>query len=180
MRSRGRGSSLPEYDPGRIKTGWRDTMGDLEALFSMWGITQWQVRPMREPDHRSHWATDKARVEIDYERKGVQVHVEIDKHPYYYQNLRVLYMALKAARENQMRGLDDVMTQIYGMLPSPAVDRNPYEVLGVREGAPREVIEGAYKALAHKHHPDRGGDASLMAGINAAWERIKQNAPTQR
>ena len=44
-----------------------------------------------------------------------------------------------------------------------------YEVLQVDRGAEPEVIRAAYRALARKHHPDFGGDASRMAAINDAW-----------
>ena len=32
---------------------------------------------------------------------------------------------------------------------------NPYEVLGVREGASEAEIKAAYKKLVKKYHPDR-------------------------
>jgi curved DNA-binding protein CbpA len=46
---------------------------------------------------------------------------------------------------------------------------DPYEVLQVRADADHEVIQAAYRALARKHHPDRGGDPGEMARLNEAW-----------
>lgn len=60
------------------------------------------------------------------------------------------------------------------------VNRNPYEVLGVREDATDEEIKEAYRALARKYHPDKYTDEGLkematekMQTINEAYEEIK-------
>lgn len=166
---------MTDYDPSRIKTTYAQTVNDLADLFALWGVKQWQQTPLKQPD--AHWhRSGEARVTIDYDIKGQRKHVEMAKHPYYYQNIRVLYFALKAARENQMRGLDDVMEQIYGLLSAPAARRNPFEVLGVREDAPEEVITASYKALAKRYHPDSGSepDSALMVAINEAYEAVKR------
>lgn len=47
------------------------------------------------------------------------------------------------------------------------------DVLYLRPGAPKELIDAAYKTLARLHHPDKGGDTATMQAINAAYERIK-------
>lgn len=53
-----------------------------------------------------------------------------------------------------------------------------HAVLGVMPDAPIEVIEAAYRALAKKHHPDRGtGDTAKMQEINQAYARIKRAMP---
>jgi len=44
-----------------------------------------------------------------------------------------------------------------------------YSILGVDPSADAESIKSAYRTLARRHHPDAGGDASRMAGINDAW-----------
>lgn len=43
-----------------------------------------------------------------------------------------------------------------------------YEVLGLHPSATSDVVEAVYRALAKKHHPDKGGDKSTMARINEA------------
>lgn len=69
------------------------------------------MKPMREPDRRSHWVSgnDFAKVEITYERDGAPVTIDCAKHPYYHQNLRVLFFALEALRMNEVRGVTDVV-----------------------------------------------------------------------
>lgn len=53
---------------------------------------------------------------------------------------------------------------------------NHYETLGIRHDAPDVVIKAAYKALSMQHHPDRGGNAELMASINAAYDVLSDPA----
>ncbi len=52
---------------------------------------------------------------------------------------------------------------------------DPYKTLQVDPEAEDEVIVAAYRRLAMKYHPDKGGGKEAetrMAAINAAWERI--------
>lgn len=90
-------------------------------------------------------------------------------------NYRVLFLAVEAIRLNEVRGIADVVRAAYLALPPPVVERDPYEVLGVRSDTPMEVIQGAYRALARMYHPDNGTkpDPAKMAEVNAAWERLK-------
>ena len=56
---------------------------------------------------------------------------------------------------------------------------DPYKVLQVDSEAEDEVIQAAYRRLAQKYHPDvaSGPEASArMAGINAAWEILRDPA----
>ena len=57
------------------------------------------------------------------------------------------------------------------------MNRDPYEVLGVKRGASEEEITKAYRRLAKKYHPDLNpGDAAAaqkMSEINAAYDLIK-------
>ncbi len=45
-----------------------------------------------------------------------------------------------------------------------------YEVLGVSRGATQEEIKKAFHKLAHKHHPDKGGDEKKFKEINEAYQ----------
>ena len=38
----------------------------------------------------------------------------------------------------------------------------------------RDRLRQVYRTLALKHHPDHGGDNSVMAGINLFYEAIRQ------
>ena len=56
---------------------------------------------------------------------------------------------------------------------------NPYEVLGVPEGASEEEIKRAYKELVKKYHPDKYQDNPLsdlaeekLQEINEAYDML--------
>lgn len=56
---------------------------------------------------------------------------------------------------------------------------NPYEVLGIREGASEAEIKAAYKELVKKYHPDKYSDNPLadlaeekMQEINQAYDML--------
>ena len=56
---------------------------------------------------------------------------------------------------------------------------DPYKVLQVDSEAEDEVIQAAYRRLAQKYHPDVASGpeaAARMAGINAAWEVLRDPA----
>ncbi len=48
--------------------------------------------------------------------------------------------------------------------------RDFYEILQVHRRAETEVIRAAYRILAHKYHPDHGGDAARMIALNDAFD----------
>lgn len=89
----------------------------------------------------------------------------------YAKNLRVLWLALDDIRMADVRGMTEIYQAAYLAIEAPK-GRDPYEVLGVRADAPREVIEASYKALARSAHPDNGGSTEAMAELNDARARL--------
>lgn len=51
-----------------------------------------------------------------------------------------------------------------------------YQTLGVSSDAKHDTIRGAYRALAVKHHPDKGGDPLLFQAIQEAYEVLGDEA----
>jgi len=44
-----------------------------------------------------------------------------------------------------------------------------YSTLGVNRNATADEIKKAYRSLAMKHHPDRGGDANKFKEVEEAY-----------
>jgi len=55
---------------------------------------------------------------------------------------------------------------------NPSSGNGPYSKLFLIPDAPVEVVKAAYKALALKYHPDRGGDQAKMQELNSAISEI--------
>ena len=52
---------------------------------------------------------------------------------------------------------------------------DPYEILGVERTATQDDIKKAYRKLAVKHHPDKGGDPEKFKEISAAYEILSDD-----
>jgi len=50
--------------------------------------------------------------------------------------------------------------------------QNPYQTLGVNRDATPDEIKRAYRKLASKHHPDRGGDTKIFQEIQTAYDTL--------
>ena len=45
-----------------------------------------------------------------------------------------------------------------------------YQILGIPKSATEDEIKKAYRKLAHKHHPDKGGEEKKFKEINEAYQ----------
>ncbi|MDR1954207.1 MAG: DnaJ domain-containing protein [Clostridiales Family XIII bacterium] len=52
--------------------------------------------------------------------------------------------------------------------------RNPYEVLGIKEGASKDEIKAAYRALVKKYHPDKHQNNPLGDLAQAKMQEINE------
>jgi len=50
-----------------------------------------------------------------------------------------------------------------------------YKILNVPENASRDDIKSAYRKLASKHHPDRGGDTATFQNIQQAYDVLSDD-----
>src|SRR3989338_10060090 len=48
--------------------------------------------------------------------------------------------------------------------------RDYYKILGITKSASEEDVKKAYRKLAHKFHPDKGGDAGRFKEISEAYQ----------
>ena len=113
-------------------------------------------------------------VAVYWERKGARQCMAIDRYTRIADNLAAVAATLNAMRAIDRHGgatiLDRAFTG-FTALP-PASDDAPWTILGVRQSAPREEIEIAYRRAASKAHPDKGGDADTMARLNRARDAM--------
>ena len=69
------------------------------------------------------------------------------------------------------------MTQSYFFCYNETMDY--YSTLGVNKGANAEEIKKAYRGLAMKHHPDRGGDSAQFQKIQEAYATLSDDQKRQ-
>jgi len=55
------------------------------------------------------------------------------------------------------------------------MNKDYYKILGVSKQATSPEIKKAYYKLAHKHHPDKGGDEKKFKEINEAYQTLSNN-----
>ena len=57
--------------------------------------------------------------------------------------------------------------------------KNYYDILGVSEDASSEQIKKAFKDIAKKEHPDRGGNEAVFKEANEAYDTLKDTKKRQ-
>ncbi|MEK7559770.1 MAG: DnaJ domain-containing protein, partial [Patescibacteria group bacterium] len=61
------------------------------------------------------------------------------------------------------------------------MNKDYYEILGVAKNASKEDIKRAYRKLAHKYHPDKGGgDEKKFKEINEAYQILGDDSRRTR
>jgi len=57
-----------------------------------------------------------------------------------------------------------------------ATMKDYYQILGISKKASSSEVKKAYHTLAHKHHPDKGGDEKKFKEINEAYQVLSDKA----
>jgi hypothetical protein len=107
-----------------------------------------------------------------YWRKGKDTRcMAIDRYDRVADNLAAIAATLEAMRAIERHGGAEILNRAFtGFVALPAPEQW-WQVLGVAENATGEEIDAAWRRLAARHHPDRGGDSAQMARINAARDQ---------
>jgi len=113
---------------------------------------------------------------------GDQVCIPVDRYTSVEANLQAIHYIIEARRVELRHGtLALVKASFRGFraLPAPPGKRGWRDVFGFGSLQPSVAdIDKAYRALAAKHHPDRGGSHEAMTELNAARdEAMREAAP---
>lgn len=93
-------------------------------------------------------------------------------------NMQAIAKTIEALRGIARWGTGDMLEAAFTgftALPSPEAIRTWREILGV-EPHTRDmaIIRAAYRVLASRHHPDKGGSHDTMAELNAALAKAEK------
>lgn len=112
-----------------------------------------------------------------YWRKGKLTRsMAIDRYHRVADNLAAIAATLEAMRAIERHGGAEILDRAFtGFVALPAPEQ-PFQVLGVGANATRVEVDEAYRRLAAKHHPDKGGTDAEMARINAARDDMLERA----
>lgn len=55
-----------------------------------------------------------------------------------------------------------------------------YQILGIQKSATQDEVKKAFHKLAHKHHPDKGGDEKKFKEINEAYQVLSDTQKRQQ
>jgi hypothetical protein len=115
------------------------------------------------------------------DRKGRERCMAIDRYTKVEQNIAALAASLEALRAVERHGGAAIIERAFTgftALPAPIVagmKRDWREVLEISAASPTAaLVNSAYRGLASKHHPDRGGSAEKMAELNRARDEALQ------
>lgn len=157
---------------------WAQEHTELADIFRKWGVHQWEVTCQFWGQKAANWSQtlDERTVYLRFAHPdGQEIQVKMDNETRAIDNIQQLRLGIHEMYGIWRRGLENMVRTAYMQLASPAVTRDPYEVLGVRPDEDIDFIEAAYKIKAKRAHPDAGGSTEAMAELNAAIERIRED-----
>lgn len=111
-------------------------------------------------------------VAVWFKWDGLSVCVPVDRYTTVEANLQAIHHIIEARRTELRHGTLALVRATFtgfAALPAPGSKKPWWEIFGVRADASTQEIQRAYRDLAGRHHPDKGGNAEQMAAINAAY-----------
>lgn len=121
-------------------------------------------------------------VAVYFLRNNEQQVVACDKWDSPAANVRAVGLTVEALRGIERAGASELLDRAFtgfkalppkGEASTGAASPAWWNVLSVSADASMDVVEAAFRALAFKNHPDRGGDAGAMAMITRAREEAR-------
>ena len=169
---------------------WSRILDDLEESFGKWGgvMRGWRVDTLLAPRSatKQNQTLEERTVTLRWARRGKDYAITMRNQSRAVDNLLVIWLIVETLRLNDARGYAQQVAEVYRTefpaLPgpgvaqqaSPAVSTGPYALLYVRNDAPLEVCEAAYRALSKVHHPDISRSGAVQMALNDAIEAIRK------
>lgn len=161
---------MNRYDPNRIKATWHDCMVGIEETFEKFGVTEWQVRPLRAASKRVYTA-DERRVTVTFVLDGRTIELALDEHDQR-PNLWIIWQAVEALRLNRVRGLEKVMGAAYLALEAPtSLGEDPYRFMALQKPVSMVTLNARYRELARQYSQDD----EMLKKLNIARDAIEQD-----
>lgn len=116
---------------------------------------------------------------VYFEIKGKPTSLACDRWRRVEDNIWAIKCKIYNLRADERYGVGSIAQAFRGYMALPAVGESSasdwWRTLGVPINATADQVKAAYRLLASKHHPDRGGDAELFMRVQTAWEKFCQN-----
>ena len=112
---------------------------------------------------------------VYFELKGKPVSLACDKWNRVEDNIWAIVKHIESIRGQERWGVGSVEQAFRGYmaLPAPGQSGDWWKTLGVPVNASLSQVRDAYRTLALKHHPDRGGDVEMFRRVQQAWEEFQ-------
>jgi hypothetical protein len=120
---------------------------------------------------------DDPGVAIYYLLKGKTLSMARDRYGTPWENIRSLTLTISAIRSIERHGGSDMMERAFAgfVAIAPPDWKKPWrQVFGVKPDWSGD-ISALYREKARNRHPDAGGNDSLMAELNVAYEEAKRD-----
>lgn len=153
---------LTELD--RFGIGRDDIVISTNVKTRLDGLPRSDQKAPDDPGVAVYWQT----------RAGARRVMAIDRYSKVADNLAAVAATLDAMRAIERHGGAQILDRAFtgfAALAAPAAARTWREVLGVAaDVGDMAIVRAAYRVLASRHHPDKGGSHEAMAKINAAMK----------
>lgn len=114
-------------------------------------------------------------VAVYFKRKKRPMCVACDRWSTIDDNMRAVGKTLESIRSIERWGSGSMVEQAFAGFTALPAPEQPFQILGVGANASTEEIERAFRLLAQKHHPDRGGEQHTFARISRARDQMLED-----
>ncbi len=116
-------------------------------------------------------------VAVFFKRNGKELVFACDSWNHVQDNMHAISLTIEALRGIARWGTGDMMEAAFRgfrALPAPGESSGIcwWKVLGVPVNSTRKQVADAFKILAHKNHPDHGGDSEMFQRVTEAWDQF--------